>query len=45
MFFFQDSDDAFYVCDLGDVAQKFKVWNVVFPRIKPFYGKFNLVIL
>jgi len=34
----EGSDDAFFVCDLGDVAQKYRTWNIVFPRIKPFYA-------
>ncbi|XP_067934271.1 ornithine decarboxylase-like [Watersipora subatra] len=34
----EGSDDAFFVCDLGDVTQKYLNWNVVFPRIKPFYA-------
>lgn len=34
----EGSDDAFYLCDLGDVAQKKRMWDVVFPRIKPFYA-------
>ncbi|KAF6037129.1 hypothetical protein EB796_004537 [Bugula neritina] len=38
----QKSDDAFFICDLGDVTRKYKVWKRVFPRIKPFYGRLAL---
>lgn len=34
----EGSDDAFYVCDLGDVTQKYRTWRIVFPRITPFYA-------
>lgn len=35
------------MCDLGDVAQKYRTWNIVFPRIKPFYGmeQFSQVLI
>jgi len=35
---FQDFDDGFYVCDLGDVLSKHRRWLREFPRIKPFYA-------
>ncbi|KAF6037130.1 hypothetical protein EB796_004538 [Bugula neritina] len=34
----QKSEDAFFMCDLGDVARKYLIWKNVFPRIKPFYA-------
>jgi ornithine decarboxylase len=33
-----DAEDAFFVCDLGDVIQKFNVWRRNLPRVEPFYA-------
>lgn len=32
-------EEAFYVCDIGDIVRKHKIWNASMPRVKPFYGK------
>ncbi|XP_059138678.1 ornithine decarboxylase-like [Physella acuta] len=32
------SDDAFCVCDIGDVVNKFKTWKELVPRVEPFYA-------
>lgn len=32
-------EEAFYVCDIGDIVRKYKLWNTVLPRVKPYYGK------
>lgn len=34
----EDSDDSFYICNIGDVVQKHLHWLQSFPRIKPFYA-------
>lgn len=34
----EDSDDSFYICNIGDVVQKHLNWLQSFPRIKPFYA-------
>ncbi len=33
-----DPEDAFYVCDLGDVARQHKIFTAALPRVEPFYG-------
>lgn len=38
----QECDDSFFVCDLGDVVQKYKLWTDLLPRVKPFYGLYWL---
>ena len=35
----EEKDDAFHVCDLGDVVKKWKKWNEVLPHVQPFYGE------
>src|SRR6218665_36204 len=37
----QDCEESFFVCDLGDVVQKYKVWCDSLPRVKPYFGEFN----
>lgn len=32
-------EDAFYVCDIGDIVQKHKIWKAALPRVKPYYGE------
>lgn len=32
-------EDAFYVCDLGNIVQKFRIWKKTLPRVQPFYGE------
>lgn len=31
-------EDAFYVCDIGDIVQKHRIWKAALPRVKPYYG-------
>ena len=37
----EEKDDAFHVCDLGDVVKKWKKWNDILPNVQPFYGEFS----
>lgn len=34
-----NQEDAFYICDIGDVVQKHKIWMAKLPRVQPHYGK------
>lgn len=34
-------EDAFYVCDLGNIVQKYKIWKNTLPRVQPFYGEYR----
>lgn len=34
----EDKDDPFYICDLGDIVQKLKVWREKLPRVEPHYA-------
>lgn len=31
-------EEAFYVCDIGDIVRKHKIWNTTMPRVKPHYA-------
>ncbi|KAB0805575.1 hypothetical protein PPYR_02545 [Photinus pyralis] len=31
-------EDAFYICDIGDIVQKHKIWKSAFPRVQPHYA-------
>lgn len=31
-------EDAFYVCDIGDIVNKHKVWKELLPRVEPHYA-------
>lgn len=31
-------EDAFYVCDLGNIVEKCGIWRRKLPRVQPFYG-------
>lgn len=31
-------EDAFYVCDIGEIVQKHKLWKLAMPRVDPHYG-------
>lgn len=33
----EDSDEAFFVCDLGDIVRKYKLWSELLPQVKPFF--------
>ena len=33
-----DTEDAFFVADLGDVARKIVQWAQLLPRVEPFYA-------
>lgn len=35
-------EDAFFVADLGEVYRQHLRWKLNLPRVKPFYGMFNL---
>jgi hypothetical protein len=34
----QVQEEAFYVCDVGDVVRKHKEWKLKLPRVEPHYG-------
>lgn len=34
----EDKDDAFYVADLGDIVNKWKLWHQHLPRVEPHYA-------
>lgn len=42
---FQGSEDAFCVGDMGDVINKFKKWKELVPRVEPFYGEWSSLCL
>lgn len=33
-------NDSFYICDLSDIAEKYKIWTTAMPRIIPHYGTY-----
>lgn len=33
----EECDDSFFVCDLGDIVQNYKMWTDLLPRVKPFH--------
>lgn len=33
-----DQEDAFYVCDIGDIVRKHKIWKATLPRVIPHYA-------
>lgn len=35
-------EEAFMVCDLGDIIRKYQNWRQKLPRITPYYGKYEL---
>lgn len=34
-----NQEDAFYICDIGDIIRKHKMWTAKLPRVQPHYGK------
>ena len=34
-------EEPFFVFDIGDIVNKFKMWKKLFPRVEPFYGKYD----
>jgi len=32
------NDDAFYIVDLGEILEQFKLWKTHLPRVEPFYA-------
>lgn len=38
-----DEEDAFYVCDIGDIVKKYQLWKEHMPRVRPFYGEFRIL--
>jgi hypothetical protein len=35
----QVQEEAFYVCDIGDIVHKHREWKLKMPRVEPHYGK------
>jgi len=33
-----DGEEAFYFIDLGTVMKKYKQWNALLPKVKPYYA-------
>ncbi|KAJ8923914.1 hypothetical protein NQ315_006690 [Exocentrus adspersus] len=33
-----NQEDAFYVCDVGDIVRKHKTWKAKLPRVEPYYA-------
>lgn len=31
--------EGFYICNVSDIVDKYRVWKELFPRVKPFYGR------
>lgn len=38
LYYLQAQEEAFYVCDIGDIIRKHKEWKSKLPRVVPFYG-------
>ena len=36
-----DSDESFFVADLGQLVRQFQRWTQHFPQVRPFYGNFK----
>ncbi|XP_071117517.1 ornithine decarboxylase-like isoform X1 [Haliotis cracherodii] len=34
----EQSEDAFFIADLGDIVAKYKKWRRLLPRVEPFYA-------
>lgn len=34
-----DQEEAFFVFDIGDIAEKHQIWKKRLPRVQPFYGE------
>jgi len=34
----EDQENPFYVCDVNDIIQKYRMWRTAMPRIKPHYA-------
>lgn len=34
-----NQEEAFYVCDIGDIVRKHKIWKAKLPRVEPHYGR------
>lgn len=32
------TDESFFIADVGDIVQKFILWNNLMPRIEPFFA-------
>lgn len=35
-------EDPFYICDLGNIVEKYMSWKEKMPRVTPFYGKYTI---
>jgi len=33
-----NQEDAFYICDVGDIVRKHKIFKAAMPRVEPFYA-------
>ncbi|KAJ8923913.1 hypothetical protein NQ315_006689 [Exocentrus adspersus] len=33
-----NQEEAFYVCDIGDIVRKHKMWKARLPRVEPYYA-------
>lgn len=38
---YSDDNEPFFVCNVADIITKYKLWKLMFPRVKPFYGVNN----
>lgn len=36
-----NQEDAFYVCDIGDIVHKHTTWTAKLPRVQPHYGMYT----
>ena len=43
-FHLQETEEAFYLFDVGDVILKYKTWLEKLPRVTPFYGESRAVM-
>lgn len=39
-----NQEDAFYICDIGDIVYKHKIWTAKLPRVKPHYGGYYFIV-
>lgn len=34
-----NQEDAFYICDIGEIVHQHKTWTAKLPRVQPHYGE------
>lgn len=39
IFYFQDKDDAFFCCNLGDIVKKYQQFAANLSEVQPYYGR------